>query len=625
MAEKLEPPLPAEGSDKHKHGRLKNVNQIPAYEALFNDDPSPKKKKRGFLFRVFSVNKWKLLSSNLVYLLQAAPLWIMPLVTSDVIDAITQQYEGYIIRIIIDAVIFALCLAQNVPATMWRSSIANRMLRETNAGIKISVVRKLQRLSITYHKEMEGGKIQSKFLRDVEQIEAYHANIVHLFIPNLIGVIVSVVISLFKNPLVTLFFVAIVPLNVLNAVLFDRKMKSHYNAYRNAYESMSVKLSNMLQMLPLSKAHGLEGVENKQLKKEINTVKNAGTRVDKVEAAFGSLAWVISNLLSGVCLFFCVFLAIKGTITIGEVVLFQSLFASINGSVLSLIQCYPQLTRGRESVQSLSEIMTSDEMEKPGGDYTPAIRGQVDFLNVSYSYPHTDKKVVNGFNLHVNEGECIAVVGASGSGKSTVMNLIIGLLDPTEGQILIDGTPMNDISKDAYRHYLSVVPQNSLLFSGTLRENITYGLDHYTEEQLAAVVEAANVSEFLPLLPDGLSSNVGEHGDKLSGGQKQRVCIARALIRNPRILILDEATSALDNVSEYHVQQAIDRLVKERTTFIVAHRLSTIRNADRIVVMEDGQIAEVGTYAELVAKKGKFYELKTLTEATQKQAEEALS
>jgi ATP-binding cassette subfamily B protein len=190
------------------------------------------------------------------------------------------------------------------------------------------------------------------------------------------------------------------------------------------------------------------------------------------------------------------------------------------------------------------------------------------------------------------------------------MNMIIGFLKATEGDILIDNKSIGDFNLSEYRHHISVVPQNSVLFDGTIRENITYGLDKYSESDFEKVVEMANLSEFVKELPKGYDTVIGEHGDKLSGGQKQRITIARALIRDPRILILDEATSALDNISEYHVQKAISSSIRGRTTFIVAHRLSTIRDADRIVVMEQGVPVEIGNYEQLMAKKGKFFELK---------------
>ncbi|MEG2014480.1 MAG: ATP-binding cassette domain-containing protein, partial [Clostridia bacterium] len=228
------------------------------------------------------------------------------------------------------------------------------------------------------------------------------------------------------------------------------------------------------------------------------------------------------------------------------------------------------------------------------------------------------------FNLTVSHGECIAVVGASGSGKSTIMNLLIGFLQPNLGKVLIDGKDLSSLSLPEYRRFISVVPQNSILFGGTIRENITYGLSSYKEEELQRVVEMANINEFLGELPKGIDTPIGENGGKLSGGQKQRITIARALIRDPKILILDEATSALDNLSEFHVQRAIAKSVKGRTTFIVAHRLSTIRDADRIVVMDGGKCVEMGSYEELMNKKGRFFELKTLSDMSYHQADSEL-
>lgn len=600
-------------TERLERERLKKINKLPDYESLFREEGGSKK-HGGFLKKIFRRDWGKLVYSSLVYILKASPVWIMPLVTGDVIDMITVRPEGYLFRILTDAVIFAVMVAQNVPTHMWYSAITNKMIRNTTAGIKSSVIRKLQGLSITYHKEMEGGKIQSKFLRDIDSVDMYYRNVVQVVIPNIIGAVISVGISLYKSRWVTLFFIAIIPLNIANAMIFRKKMRSTNSAFRMENEKMSSKLTTMLQMLTLTKSHGLETVETVEMQKRIDSVTQAGLKLDKTNAYFGSLTWVISNLLSGLCLFFCVFLAIKDVISPGAVVLFQSLFGSINGSVLTLINAYPALMSGKEAVSSLSEIMRAEDMESAGGGRVlPAIEGRVDFENVSYRYPDGEKDVIKDFTLHVKMGECIAVVGSSGSGKSTIINLLIGLLEPTEGMILIDGVPLNEMSRQTYRHFISVVPQNSILFAGTIRENITYGLDSYSEEEFQKAVEDADIPEFLPSLPDGIDTQVGEHGDKLSGGQKQRICIARALIRNPRLLIMDEATSALDNVAEYHVQKAVNRLVKARTTFIVAHRLSTIRNADRIVVMENGKAVEIGTYDQLMMLNGRFSELERLS------------
>ena len=473
---------------------------------------------------------------------------------------------------------------------------------------------------------MQSGKIQSKFVKDTEAVDGLLFNLMHGIFPSIINVIIATAISIYSNGLVSLFFLLVIPCDVLLTFAFRKKVRSTNRDYRIKAESLSAKMSTMLTMMPVTKSHGLERTEIIEFNKNIKNLTGSGLEVDKTTANFGAWAWVTNTLLSSACLVFCAVLALKGVIGVGDIVLYQSMFSQISGAVSALTNLVPQFATGLEALSSVSEIMHAKDVEvNIGKAKIKEIKGEVEFKDVYYKYPNTEQYVVSGLNLKVKQGECIAVVGASGSGKSTIMNLIIGFLMPNSGDVLIDGKSIKDCNLSEYRHHISVVPQNSILFPGSIRENITYGLERYTEEELNKVVEMANLNEFISELPNGLDTDVGENGGKLSGGQKQRVTIARALIRNPKILILDEATSALDNISEFHVQKAIASSIKGRTTFIVAHRLSTIRDADRIVVMEQGVAVEMGTYDELMEKKGKFFELKKLNEINLKTAEEGLS
>lgn len=591
-----------------------NNQPLPDYEPLFNQNADEVRKTPfKILTRILSSYWVRLLFSMFMFMIKTSPAWIIPILTANIINVVTDG--GEMSEILINASILVLLVLQNIPTHVIYARHTDKTIRNIGAGLRNTMVKKLQHLSITYHKEIESGRLQSKFLRDIEAIEFFNTHFLKTIIPSVVTVLVVGTFTVVQSPIVALFYVLIIPVNVVLVRAFRKKMTSNHRMFRKENENMSANMSTMIEMIPVTKAHGLENEEIAKLENNIQHLKKAGFIVDRTIAYFGSMSWATNQILSGICLVFTAYLAMSGRIAVGDIVMYQSFFSMILNNVQSIVGIFPELAKGLESVRSVSEILLSDKVEETQ-DKTRLrkLNGNICFRNVSYRYPDGDEDIIKDFSLDVKQGECVAFVGASGSGKSTIINMIIGFLLPNSGKLTIDGQNITKLHLPEYRHNISVVPQSTILFTGTIKENILYGVKDISKQRFDEIVESANINEFLPQLPNGIDTVIGEHGDKLSGGQKQRISIARALIRDPRILILDEATSALDNISEHHVQEAITRLIAGRTTFIVAHRLSTIRNADKIVVMDKGRIVEMGTYDELMEKKGSFYELKKLSE-----------
>lgn len=573
--------------------------------------------KRGGAFRIlmnlYRTHKWRLLLSAVFFAIKVSPTWIIPIITANLINIAVAQPDNASHLIVVNAIIAAVVLILNIPFHMLHIKYFSLARRNVEAGLRGAMIRKLQQLSISFHKEMQSGRIQSKVMRDVEAVEALSSQIFGTLLDVLLSMSVTIAVVISKSFTVFLIFLITIPIAVFTMLPFRKTMQKRNREFRKEMENTSSKVMDMVELVPITRAHALEDDEIHKMTDQVTSVAKSGYKLDVVQSLFGSISWVIFNAFQVICLVFSVILAIKGEIEVGDIALYQTYFAALVAKVSGIVALLPIITKGTESVYSIGEILSSYDVEDyKGKQKFKKLTGKFEFKDVNFHYSDDERPILRGLNLTVEAGETIALVGESGSGKTTIVNMAIGFFKPNGGELLIDGIAASDIDMRSYRQHLAVVPQNTILFSGTIRDNITYGKTNVSEAKLKAAIKAANLESVIDKLPNGLDTNIGEHGDKLSGGQRQRISIARAIIRNPDVIIFDEATSALDTVSEKEIQNAINNLTKKKTTFIVAHRLSTIKNADKIAVIKNGQCVEFGTYDELMNKKGEFYTFKTL-------------
>ncbi|MCC5842741.1 MAG: ABC transporter ATP-binding protein [Verrucomicrobia bacterium] len=538
-----------------------------------------------------------------VFVIKQSPAWGMPLVTAMVIDWLSGE-SGVTVRGMGFAVAAQmLLLCGNVPFHTYYVSQLSGLTRRLEGRLRQALVTRLQQLSIPYHDTVESGRLQAKVLRDVEQVQTVANQFGETGVMALSTLAAMVVITLARQPWMLLVYMIMVPMVLGLTHVFKNRIRRENQDFRQSLEMMNSEVSQMIDMIPVSRAHGIEEKATVRVESQIDRVHSSGRRLDKINALFQSSSWATFQFASLGMLFAGVFFARRGWITTGEVVLFMALFHQMMMNFTMMLNLYPQMAKGMESVRSIGEVLECPDLElNQGKDGVDGVRGDIEYRQVTYRYSPADDPALDAVNFAIRAGECVAVVGPSGGGKSTLLRLTIGFRRPTSGSVLLDGRDMESIDMRSWRRFISVVPQESVLFEGTIRENILFGMEDVDEARFEEILVAANVLEFVERLPEGLNTRVGEGGARLSGGQRQRLAIARALVRDPRVIVLDEPTSALDVMSEKLVQEAIERLVRGRTTLIVAHRLSTIRNADRVVVMEKGRIVESGTYDELAAR-----------------------
>jgi ABC-type multidrug transport system fused ATPase/permease subunit len=563
--------------------------------------------KASQIFKYADNHRWKFYVGLLFLLLTSATALAFPKFMGMLVDCVNQK-DGQKANFIAMGLMGVLLL-QSI-FSFFRISLFVNFTENTLANIRIALYSNLVKLPMTFFSQKRVGELNSRISTDVTQIQDTLTSTIAEFLRQFILIIGSFILLANINSKLTLMMLSVVPVVAVAAVFFGRFIRKYSKIVQDQVaESQGIVVESM-QAITIVKAFANEWYEIIRYKKKINDVVKVAIKGGNYRGIFASFIIVcLFGTIVGV-VWFGVTLSIAGEISVGQLFEFILYSTYVGASSGGIAELYSQIQKALGATERVFELLeeTPERVSSFENKNSEKITGTVAFKNVAFSYPSRKEiQVLNDVSFTAGFGQKIAIVGPSGVGKSTIASLLLRFYDIEGGEILIDGKSIYDFELENLRGNMSIVPQDVILFGGTIKENIAYGKPDATDEEILIAAKQANAFNFIEGFPEKFETVVGERGIKLSGGQRQRIAIARALLKNPSILILDEATSSLDSESEKLVQEALEILMEGRTSIIIAHRLSTIRNADQILVLDNGKITEQGTHKELLELENGMY------------------
>ena len=574
-----------------------------------------KKQKKGLLKRFLPYYKkygWIVFIDLLFASLTTVCEIVLPLLVKEITERAMNDVASLTVEFILKLGLFYIALRIiDTGANYFMTSIGHIMGTKIETDMRRDLFAHLQKQPHSFYDNTKVGSLMSRMTTDLFEVTEFAHHCPEEFFIAGIKIVCAFIILSTINPILTLITFAVIPIMIFALIYFRRIIKRNFAESKRQIGELNSQIEDSLLGVRVTKAFAKEGLEEAKfekgnceylrLKKERYYAMGAFTSTTRL---FDGIMYIVVVIVGGIFL-------VNGDITAPDYVAYLLYVSTLLTSIRRIVEFAEQFQNGMSGIERFMEIMDTEPeiKDKDGAINLENVKGRINFKDVSFHYEEDKGEVIANLNLEVTAGENIALVGPSGGGKTTLCALLPRFYEATCGEILIDGTNIKDVTLSSLRENIGVVAQDVYLFSGSIKENIAYGKENATDAEIIEASKMAGAHEFIEGLPNGYDTYVGERGVKLSGGQKQRISIARVFLKNPPILILDEATSALDNESERLVQKSLEVLTKGRTTFTIAHRLTTIKNADRILVLTKNGIEESGTHKELIEKDGIYAEL----------------